>query len=86
MLARNELDHLKIAGTQALITSYTFCHIMFNPKLDVERMLVEVSCTSILHNPSLLSLALDMNPKEHAFQVLRVNTPKKIKQIILGKN
>ena len=82
MLARNELNHLKIAGTQALITSYTFCHIMFNTKLDAERVLVGVSCTSILHNPLLLSLALDMTPKESAFNVLRVNTPKKIKQIL----
>jgi hypothetical protein len=82
MLARNELNLLKIAGTQALITSYTFCHIMFNPKLDAERMLVGLSCTSILHNPLSLSLALDMIPKKYAFKVLRVNTPKKIKQII----
>jgi heterodisulfide reductase subunit B len=86
MLARNELNHLKIAGAQALITSYTFCHIMFNTKLDAERMLGEVTCTPILHNPQLQSLTIGMTPKEHAFNVLRVNTSKKIKQVIQEVN
>ena len=79
MLARNELIHLKIAGTQALITSYTFCHIMFNTNLDAKRMLVEVSFTPILYNPLFQSLARDETSKEYIFNDLKVNNSKKNK-------
>ena len=87
MLARNELNHLKIAGTQALITSYPFCHIMFDTnELRIERMFSENYGIPVLHYSQLLGLAMGMTPEELAFKDLRVDTTQILKQVIQGEN
>jgi heterodisulfide reductase subunit B len=85
MLARDKLNHIKIAGAQALITSCPFCHIMFDTnELRIERMFSEKYDIPVLHYPQLLGLAMGMTPEELAFKDLRVDTTKILKQIIQG--
>lgn len=87
MLARDKLNHIKIAGAQALITSCPFCHIMFDTnELRIERMFNEKYGIPVLHYPQLLGLAMGMTSEELAFQDLRVDTTKILKQIIQGEN
>ena len=85
MLTRDKLNHVKIAGAQALITSCPFCHIMFDSnELRIERMFSEKYGIPVLHYPQLLGLAMGMTPEELAFKDLRVDTTKIVKQIIQG--
>ena len=85
MLARNKLNHVKIAGAQALITSCPFWHIMFDTnELRIERVFSEKYGIPVLHYPQLLGLAMGMTPEELAFEDLRVNTSKILKQVIQG--
>lgn len=83
-LARDKLNHIKMAGAQALITICAFCHIMYDTnELRIEKTFNEVYGIPILHYPQLLGLAMGMTPEELAFGDLRVN-PQKIIDIIQG--
>jgi len=85
MLARDKLNHMKIAGAQALITSCPFCHIMFDTnELLIERVFSEKYGIPVFHYPQLIGLALGMTPEELAFEDLRVHTSKILKQGIQG--
>lgn len=85
MLAHDKLNHIKIAGAQALITSCPFCHIMFDTnELRIERMFEEKYGIPVVHYPQLLGLAMGMTPEELAFGDLRVDTSKILKQVIQG--
>ncbi len=85
MFAHDKLNHVKIAGAQALITSCPFCHIMFDTnELRIERVFSEKYGIPVIHYPQLLGLALGMTPEELAFEDLRVHTSKIIKQVIQG--
>jgi heterodisulfide reductase subunit B2 len=84
-LARDKLSHVKLVDAQALITICAFCHIMFDTnELRIEKTFNEVYGIPILHYPQLLGLALGMTPEELAFNELRVNASKLIKQINEG--
>ena len=84
-LARDKLNHVKLVDAQALITICAFCHIMFDTnELRIEKTFNEVYGIPILHYPQLLGLALGMTPEELAFNELRVNASKLLKQINEG--
>ncbi len=84
-LARDKLSHVKMVDAQALITICPFCHIMFDTnELRIERMFNEAYGIPILHYPQLLGLAMGMTPEELAFNELRVDTSKLLKQITEG--
>ena len=86
-LARDKLSHVKMVDAQALITICPFCHIMYDTnELRIEKMFNEVYGIPILHYPQLLGLAMGMTPEELAFNELRVNTSKIIKQVNEGAN
>ena len=86
-LARDKLSHVKMVDAQALITICPFCHIMFDTnELRIERMYNEVYGVPILHYPQLLGLAMGMTPEELAFNELRVDTSKLLKQVSEGAN
>ncbi|MCX8150511.1 MAG: CoB--CoM heterodisulfide reductase iron-sulfur subunit B family protein [Candidatus Bathyarchaeota archaeon] len=86
-LARDKLNHVKMVDAQALITICAFCHIMFDTnELRIEKMFNEAYGIPILHYPQLLGLALGMKPDELAFNELRVDTSKLLKQINEGAN
>ena len=87
MLARKKLHHLKTGAAQALITSYPFCHIMFDTnEQSIERVFSEVCGIPVLHYPRLLGLAIILTPEELTFKDLRVDTSKIPKQVIQGVN
>jgi len=74
-----------MVAAQALITICPFCHIMFDTnELRIERMYNEVYGVPILHYPQLLGLAMGMTPEELAFNELRVDTSKLLKQVSEG--
>jgi heterodisulfide reductase subunit B len=84
-LARDKLSHIKVVDAQALITICPFCHIMYDTnELRIEKMFNEVYGIPILHYPQLLGLALGMTPEELAFNELRVDTSRIIKQVNEG--
>jgi heterodisulfide reductase subunit B len=84
-LARDKLSHVKLADAQALITICAFCHIMFDTnELRIEKTFNEVYGIPILHYTQLLGLALGMTPEELAFNELRVNASKLLKQVSEG--
>jgi len=86
-LARDKLSHVKMVDAQALITICPFCHIMFDTnELRIERMFNEAYGIPVLHYPQLLGLAMGMTPEELAFNELRVDTSKLLKQVNEGAN
>jgi heterodisulfide reductase subunit B len=86
-LARDKLNHVKQVDAQALITICPFCHIMYDTnELRIEKMFNETYGIPILHYPQLLGLAMGLTPEELAFNELRVNASKILKQITQGAN
>jgi len=84
-LARDKLSHVKMVNAQALITICPFCHIMFDTnEVRIERMFNEAYGIPVLHYPQLLGLAMGMTPEELAFNELRVDTSKLLKQVAEG--
>jgi heterodisulfide reductase subunit B len=84
-LARDKLGHVKLVDAQALITICPFCHIMFDTnEVRIERMFNEAYGIPILHYPQLLGLAMGMTPEELAFNELRVDASKILKQVTEG--
>jgi len=84
-LARDKLRHVKAAEAQALITICAFCHIMYDTnELRIEKMFNETYGIPVLHYPQLLGLAMGMSPEELAFNELRVDTSRIIKQVQEG--
>lgn len=84
-LARDKFNHVKEAGAQALITVCAFCHIMFDTnEVRIERTFNEAYGIPVLHYPQLLGLAMGMTPEELAFNELRVDTSKLLKQVAEG--
>jgi len=85
-LARDKLNHVKQVSAEALITICPFCHIMYDTnELRIEKMFNETYGIPILHYPQLLGLAMGMSPEELAFNELRVDTSKIIKQVVEGE-
>jgi len=81
-LAKDKLSHVKAARAQALITICPFCHIMYDTnELRIEKLFNEDYGIPILHYPQLLGLAFGLNPEELAFNDLRVNPSKIVKQV-----
>ncbi len=71
-----------MVDAQALITICPFCHIMYDTnELRIEKTFNEVYGIPILHYPQLLGLAMGMTPEELAFNELRVNASKILKQL-----
>jgi heterodisulfide reductase subunit B2 len=84
-LARDKLNHVKMVDAQALITICPFCHIMYDTnELRIEKTFNETYGIPILHYPQLLGLAMGIAPEELAFNELRVNASKILKQIAEG--
>jgi len=84
-LARDKFNHLKMVEAQALITICAFCHIMYDTnELRIEKMFNETYGIPVLHYPQLLGLAMGISPEELAFNELRVDTSKIIKQVQEG--
>ena len=82
-LARDKLNHIKKVEAQALITVCPFCHIMYDTnELRIEKIFDEAYGIPILHYPQLLGLAMGMTPEELAFNELRVDTSRIIKQVM----
>jgi heterodisulfide reductase subunit B len=80
-LARDKLNHIKDVQAQALITICPFCHIMYDTnELRIEKLFNETYGIPILHYPQLAGLALGLTPEELAFNDLRVDSSKIIKQ------
>jgi heterodisulfide reductase subunit B len=81
-LARDKLNHIKTVDAQAMITICPFCHIMYDTnELRIEKMFNEVYGIPVLHYPQLLGLAMGMKPDELAFNELRVDVSKFLKQV-----
>jgi heterodisulfide reductase subunit B2 len=81
-LARDKLSHVKQVDAQALITICPFCHIMYDTnELRIEKMFNEAYGIPIVHYPQLLGLAMGLTPEELAFNELRVNAQKMIRQV-----
>ena len=86
-LARDKLSHVKMVKAEALITICPFCHIMYDTnELRIEKMFNEIYGIPVLHYPQLLGLAMDMKPEDLAFNELRVDASKLIKQAMEGEN
>ncbi len=81
-LARDKLNHVKMVEAQALITICPFCHIMYDTnELRIEKIFNEAYGIPILHYPQLLGLAMGLTAEELAFNELRVNASKILKQV-----
>jgi heterodisulfide reductase subunit B len=81
-LARDKLSHIKTVDAQAMITICPFCHIMYDTnELRIEKMFNEVYGIPVLHYPQLLGLAMGLKPDELAFNELRVDVSKLLKQV-----
>jgi CoB--CoM heterodisulfide reductase subunit B len=81
-LTREKLQHIKMAGAQALITVCPSCHLMFDMQQSrIERMFNEKFELPVLHFPQLLGLAMGFSPDELAVKELRAN-PSKILEIM----
>ena len=84
-LARDKFSHVKAVEAQALITSCPFCHIMYDTnELRIEKMFNEAYGIPVLHYPQLLGLAMGMTPEELAFNELRVDASRILKQVREG--
>ena len=84
-LARDKLSHIKKVDAQALITICPFCHIMYDTnELRIERMFNEAYGIPVLHYPQLLGLAIGIPAEELAFNELRVDCSKGLKQACEG--
>jgi len=84
-LARDKLTNIKAVDAQALITICPFCHIMYDTNQQrIEKMFNEVYGIPILHYPQLLGLAMGMSPEELAFNELRVDCSKILRQVCEG--
>ena len=80
-LARDKLNNIKKVDAQALITICPFCHIMYDTnELRIERMFNEAYGIPVLHYPQLLGLAIGIPAGELAFNELRVDCSKVLKQ------
>jgi heterodisulfide reductase subunit B len=85
-LARDKLSHIKVVDAEAMITICPFCHIMYDTnELRIEKTFNEVYGIPILHYPQLLGLAMGMNPKDLAFDDLRVNASKMLGRVCAGE-
>lgn len=85
-LARDKLSNIKKVGAQAMITICPFCHIMYDTnELRIEKMFNETYGIPVLHYPQLLGLAMGIPPEELAFNELRVNVSKIMKQVCEGE-
>jgi len=81
-LTREKLQHVKMAGAQALITVCPSCHLMYDmQQARIERIFNEKFELPVLHFPQLLGLAMGFRPDELALKDLRVN-PSKILEAI----
>lgn len=81
-LTREKLQHIKMAGAQALITVCPSCHLMFDMQQSrIERMFNEKFELPVLHFPQLLGLAMGFRPDELALKELRVNPSKVLETI-----
>jgi heterodisulfide reductase subunit B len=81
-LARDKLNNMKSVGAQAMITICAFCHIMYDTnELRIEKMFNETYGIPVLHYPQLLGLAMGFKPEELAFNELRIDASKLIKQV-----
>ena len=81
-LTREKLQHVKMAGAQALITVCPSCHLMYDmQQARIERFFNEKFELPVLHFPQLLGLAMGFRPDELALKDLRVN-PSKILEAI----
>jgi heterodisulfide reductase subunit B len=81
-LARDKLNHIKQVNAEALVTICPFCHIMYDTnELRIEKMFNEAYGIPILHYPQLLGLAMGIPPEELAFNELRVDNSKILKQV-----
>jgi heterodisulfide reductase subunit B len=82
-LARDKLNHIKVVGAQALVTICPFCHIMYDTnELRIEKMFNETYGIPILHYTQLLGLAMGVSPEELAFNELRVDASKIVKETV----
>jgi heterodisulfide reductase subunit B len=82
-LARDKLNHVKMVCAQALVTICPFCHIMYDTnELRIEKMFNETYGIPILHFTQLLGLAMGISPEELAFNELRVDASKILKEVI----
>lgn len=80
-LAKNKLSNIKNVQAQALITVCPYCHIMYDTnELRIEKLFNETYAIPILHYPQLLGLAIGLKPEELAFNDLRVDPSKILKQ------
>jgi heterodisulfide reductase subunit B len=85
-LARDKLNHIKMVDAQAMITICPFCHIMYDTnELRIEKMFNETYGIPVLHYPQLLGLAMGIPPEELAFNELRVDVSKILKQVAEGE-
>lgn len=85
-LARDKLNHIKMVDAQAMITICPFCHIMYDTnELRIEKMFNETYRIPVLHYPQLLGLAMGIPPEELAFNDLRVDVSKILKQVAEGE-
>lgn len=84
-LAREKLNQIKIVEAQLLKTICAFCQIMFDvSELRIEKMFNEAYGIPILHYPQLLGSAMGISLEELAFNELRVDASKVIKQVQEG--
>jgi heterodisulfide reductase subunit B len=85
-LARDKLNHIKTVDAQAMITICPFCHIMYDTnELRIEKMFNETYGIPVLHYPQLLGLAMGIPCEELAFNDLRVDASKILKQVMEGE-
>jgi heterodisulfide reductase subunit B len=84
-LARDKLNHIKTVDAQAMITICPFCHIMYDTnELRIEKTFNETYGIPVLHYPQLLGLAMGIPCEELAFNELRVDASKILKQVMEG--
>ena len=76
-LVADKLKRIKGVGAQALITVCPYCHLMYDSMQKMaEREAGEEFGIPVLHYPQLLGLAMGMDPKELAIDMLRVKATK----------
>lgn len=81
-LTREKLQHIKMAGAQAMVTVCPSCHLMFDMQQSrIERMFNEKFELPVLHFPQLLGLAMGLSSDELALKDLRVS-PSKILEAV----
>ncbi len=76
-LTHEKLQHIKMAGAQAMVTVCPSCHLMFDMQQSrIERAFNEKFELPVLHFPQLLGLAMGLGPDELALGDLRVSPSK----------